>query len=741
MKTLLRFAVLAFLLTSQNIFAQVQTNNQFIWATVDNTTGLVTVLLPPGRVEVDPQLSFYDKSYFTCKIGTTYYTNNDVIVPFPASARHLNGGTTVKVADTVRTTWNVTGFDIIQDVYPVAFTKSGQIVYKWKFVNHTNSATTVQCQYLQDIQITDPNSKQQPNSSDGPIILTQSTYKPQWETFPSASNPATWFYIGFLYGIPNSPSYNPGLSAMGYLDYGEPLNLIVPQTFTIGDWYTMANTIFGNNPSWPGNGTSYGTGQIDNAALTVFPPISVLAGKTVEAGRTSYGTGEYEQCVGTLFSVVFYPHHFVWSPSTKSYSPDSIHVEKYVVDGFNGPPPANTKITLKVADSLWITDSVGKTDIARSQTQPTSGPGTFIGAGNVGYFDWWIRAEPRLICDGVVTDTLKFTGTCNICPPAFLNSLGADECDLPIIVDCAKADVDPPLYEVRYDSSLWKYNKLHVDVHDDRGTDVGLKSIEYAPQSGTDTTKFIVSAITPAISPCSTDKAVHTITITQLDSLVGGCYNFKFTDCLGHISGKQVCLAAHVDSAPDTLVPITLITSTQNVSGSWVVNLRDDRSHDKGIDSVTIISKVNASAPIVAVGKCSPTFSFFVTVLDSTKDASVCFHVADCAHNMHDTCIYFKGIIPAGVPNELQYRLSLEANHPNPFSHMTTFNYSVAQNGLVKLYLYDELGRELARIVNDLQTPGSHTVDFDGSKLPSGSYTVRLENGGTVVSRNVVIER
>jgi hypothetical protein len=85
--------------------------------------------------------------------------------------------------------------------------------------------------------------------------------------------------------------------------------------------------------------------------------------------------------------------------------------------------------------------------------------------------------------------------------------------------------------------------------------------------------------------------------------------------------------------------------------------------------------------------------------------------------------------------------LSLEANHPNPFSHITTFNYTVAEYGLVRLYLYDELGREMARIVDGAKLQGTYSVDFDGSNLPNGSYIVRLENGGGVVSRKVVVER
>ncbi|MDP4230921.1 MAG: T9SS type A sorting domain-containing protein [Bacteroidota bacterium] len=85
--------------------------------------------------------------------------------------------------------------------------------------------------------------------------------------------------------------------------------------------------------------------------------------------------------------------------------------------------------------------------------------------------------------------------------------------------------------------------------------------------------------------------------------------------------------------------------------------------------------------------------------------------------------------------------MTLEANHPNPFSRTTIFSYSTLKDGLVRLSLFDELGREVAQPVSSRQSSGRHTQEFDGSKLPEGNYIVRLESGGKVLSRRVVIER
>ncbi|MEP7235144.1 MAG: hypothetical protein ABI778_07595, partial [Ignavibacteriota bacterium] len=218
------------------------TGNREIWAIVEGSTGLVQVTLPPGAWN-SGTLDFPDHSFLTCLIGGTYFTNNSIIA-LPVNAEYLRSGITVKIADTIRTTWlNKNGVDIIQDIYPVLFSRSGQIVYKWKFRNTTGTPLYIGCQYLQDVQISDPNDRNIQHSNDGPIILTKWSYKPLWQQYPDFTGQEGMppFYIAFLHDLPNNPSFVPNLSAQGYLDYpGPPLKLIKPLQITIGDWFTMA---------------------------------------------------------------------------------------------------------------------------------------------------------------------------------------------------------------------------------------------------------------------------------------------------------------------------------------------------------------------------------------------------------------------------------------------------------------------------------------------------------------------
>ncbi len=69
----------------------------------------------------------------------------------------------------------------------------------------------------------------------------------------------------------------------------------------------------------------------------------------------------------------------------------------------------------------------------------------------------------------------------------------------------------------------------------------------------------------------------------------------------------------------------------------------------------------------------------------------------------------------------------LNQNFPNPFNPSTNISYSLKSPGLVKLVVYDLIGREVKTLVNKSQIEGTYSVVFDASNLPSGVYIYKLE--------------
>ncbi|MCX6151242.1 MAG: T9SS type A sorting domain-containing protein [Ignavibacteriales bacterium] len=77
----------------------------------------------------------------------------------------------------------------------------------------------------------------------------------------------------------------------------------------------------------------------------------------------------------------------------------------------------------------------------------------------------------------------------------------------------------------------------------------------------------------------------------------------------------------------------------------------------------------------------------------------------------------------------LAYSYALDQNYPNPFNPATQIKYSIEKPGLVSMKIYDVLGREVKELVNQFQSAGVYSVNFDASNLSSGIYLYQITSG------------
>ncbi len=75
-------------------------------------------------------------------------------------------------------------------------------------------------------------------------------------------------------------------------------------------------------------------------------------------------------------------------------------------------------------------------------------------------------------------------------------------------------------------------------------------------------------------------------------------------------------------------------------------------------------------------------------------------------------------------------QFSLNQNYPNPFNPSTSIKYNIPSSGFVILIIYDELGKEVERLVNKNQQAGIYEVTFNASALASGIYFYRINVNG-----------
>ena len=78
-------------------------------------------------------------------------------------------------------------------------------------------------------------------------------------------------------------------------------------------------------------------------------------------------------------------------------------------------------------------------------------------------------------------------------------------------------------------------------------------------------------------------------------------------------------------------------------------------------------------------------------------------------------------------------------NYPNPFNANTNITLSIEQEMFINLKIYNISG-ELVQVLLDNKFPaGRHLSQFDGSRLPSGIYFVRVETQGMSQSRKITL--
>ena len=89
----------------------------------------------------------------------------------------------------------------------------------------------------------------------------------------------------------------------------------------------------------------------------------------------------------------------------------------------------------------------------------------------------------------------------------------------------------------------------------------------------------------------------------------------------------------------------------------------------------------------------------------------------------------------------LPRRMELHPNYPNPFNSSTTISFSIADEGLVSLRVFNLYGALVSELTNTVLPAGRHAIAFDSGNLASGLYFCKLESKGRTLSRKMILLR
>ena len=91
--------------------------------------------------------------------------------------------------------------------------------------------------------------------------------------------------------------------------------------------------------------------------------------------------------------------------------------------------------------------------------------------------------------------------------------------------------------------------------------------------------------------------------------------------------------------------------------------------------------------------------------------------------------------LKSGIPKEY----ALYQNYPNPFNPSTKIEFAIPSQSQVTIDVFNQLGEQVATILNSNLSAGYYKIEFDASNHPSGLYFYRILSGNFVDTKKMVL--
>jgi len=275
------------------------------------------------------------------------------------------------------------------------------------------------------------------------------------------------------------------------------------------------------------------------------------------------------------------------------------------------------------------------------------------------------------------------------------------------------------------------YDVHAVDIDDDGDMDVlSSSSIGLRWHENDGNQNFITHTIT------TKGRSVYAVDIDDdgdMDVLSGHGYNYDGIACWHENDGNQN-FSTHT---------ITLVVEG---GGSYVYAADVDSDGDMDVLSAFVTGGIewyendgnqNFSTHTITI---KPYGATTVYAVDIDDDGDI-----DVLSSPDDTkIVWYENMLITNVETiatSIPKKFILHQNYPNPFNSFTTIIYSIPKPVRAILKVYDLLGKEIKILVNKFVEPGTHSVYFDASNLPSGMYIYKLQVGDLMEARKMLLMR
>jgi hypothetical protein len=222
-----------------------------------------------------------------------------------------------------------------------------------------------------------------------------------------------------------------------------------------------------------------------------------------------------------------------------------------------------------------------------------------------------------------------------------------------------------------------------------------------------------------------------------------GTHNARLGDING--DGKQDIVGKNYDGPKQVEAWVNTTHSAVTIAafGAWPADdgvlLEWSISQSDGLSGFDVYRSVGEGQfALVNSAKIPPEADSFV---DETVEAGRIYNYRLAAYDRDGT--FYSRTVSVSVPVPA---ISLDPSYPNPFRESTMVGFRLSRRTQVRLTVHDVAGRLVAVLADEPMEDGYREVEwngrnYDGRRVRSGVYFLRLDTGGRVLVQKLVVVR
>jgi photosystem II stability/assembly factor-like uncharacterized protein len=230
----------------------------------------------------------------------------------------------------------------------------------------------------------------------------------------------------------------------------------------------------------------------------------------------------------------------------------------------------------------------------------------------------------------------------------------------------------------------------------------------------------------------------------------GNTWEEIYNDSAGYFSvirdlsiyGNQIyfCATRHIIRLTvDEPLPVELSSFSSSVSNLNNVNLNWSTTSERNNSCFRIersVSEIEWVTVGTITGNGTTTMSHEYTFTDRNLNPGTYFYrLKQIDYNGNFEYFSLSNDVLIGIPE----KYFLSQNYPNPFNPITQINYTIPEDGLVILKVFDLTGKEIMTVLNEIKTAGYNSVYIDSKNLTTGVYFYKLQSGSFTETKKMTL--